>query len=323
MAENDEREARDAKLRGGGLEAPLPDGAFGLFEPGRLPPRADLQRRRCLREAARDGAREAGAARRGLRLPDHARPRQDRRHAHRRRQRHRHGPGRADRQSRHHRPLRHPRLPRRPLRRRRGLGADRPVRRRLLLGLHRRHVGRGHVAEGRVGRGLALDLGRHRAPSRSSRRRSTPRRRAARACCSSLDGRRQGLCRAGDDRAGRRGILGACAGADPAPARRRRRRQDARRRQRAVAEAEVGGDRSRIRRVLRPCQPPVRRAGADHPLPRRGPERIFGAPLRALDEAVRPVRSGAAAAGSSSTSGASSSPTRRRSCRPGSASCAA
>ena len=46
-------------------------------------------------------------------------------------------------------------------------------------------------------------------------------------------------------------------------------------------------------RVLRPCQRPVRRAGADRPLPRRGAERVFGPPVRSLDQALRPVRSGA------------------------------
>ena len=102
---------------------------------------------------------------------------------------------------------------------------------------------------------------------------------------------RQGLCRAGDDRAGRPGIFGARADADPPPTRRRRGGQDARRRQRAVAEAKVRRQRSRVRRILRPCQPPVRRAGADHPLSRRRAERVLRPPLRPVNEAIRSVRS--------------------------------
>ena len=44
------------------------------------------------------------------------------------------------------------------------------------------------------------------------------------------------------------------------------------------AQVEQGG----VRRVLRPCQRPVRRAGADRPLPGRGAQRILGAALRAV-----------------------------------------
>ena len=55
---------RDAELSGRGRQAPQPHGAFGLFEPRRLPARADLQRRRRLRAAAHAGPRQARAARR-------------------------------------------------------------------------------------------------------------------------------------------------------------------------------------------------------------------------------------------------------------------
>ena len=101
-------------------------------------------------------------------------------------------------------------------------------------------------------------------------------------------------------------------------------REDARRRQRALAEAESRRSTpEEYAEFYGHRRRPVRRAGADHPLPRRGPERILGAPLRPVDEALRPVRSGRARAASSSMSAASSSPTRPRSCRPGSASSAA
>jgi hypothetical protein len=54
-------------------------------------------------------------------------------------QRHRHERGRGDRQPGHHRALRHQEIPRDLERRlRQGCAADRPVRRRLLFGVHRR-----------------------------------------------------------------------------------------------------------------------------------------------------------------------------------------
>ncbi len=77
---------------------------------------------------------ELHGRRRAARDPHHAG--QDRRHADHRRQRHRHGPAGADRQSRHRGALRHARLHEQA---RRGEGRrrpDRPVRRRLLFGLH-------------------------------------------------------------------------------------------------------------------------------------------------------------------------------------------
>ena len=85
------------------------------------------------------------------------------------------------------------------------------------------------------------------------------------------------------------------------------------------AQVTQGG----IRRVLRPRQRPVRRAGADRPLPRRGPERIFGAALRAVDEAVRPVRSGAQGPHQALRPARVHHRRGARSCRPGCASCAA
>ena len=79
----------------------------------------------------------------------------------------------------------------------------------------------------------------------------------------------------------------------------------------------------RIRRVLPPRRRPVRRAGADHPLPRRGPQRILGAAVRARRRSRSTCSIPSATGASSSTCGACSSPTRRASCRRGCASCAA
>ena len=69
-------------------------------------------------------------------------------------QRHRHERGRGDRQSRHHRALRHQEIPGDLERRfRQGCAADRPVRRGLLFGVHRRRQGHGaHQAQRRARR---------------------------------------------------------------------------------------------------------------------------------------------------------------------------
>ena len=80
------------------------------------------------------------------------------RHADGRRYRHRHGPPGADRQPRHHRPLRHARL-HEPARRGQGRHrAHRPVRRRLLLGLHGRGPHRGDEPAGGGERGVGVAL---------------------------------------------------------------------------------------------------------------------------------------------------------------------
>ena len=107
--------------------------------------------------------------------PDHAG--HHRRHADDRRQRHRHGPAGADRQSRHRRALRHARLHEQA---RRGEGRrrpDRPVRRRLLFGLHGGGPHRGDEPPRGLGRGLGVDLDRRRR-LRDRARRAMRRRRA-------------------------------------------------------------------------------------------------------------------------------------------------
>ena len=124
-----------------------------------------------------------------------------------------------------------------------GHGADRPVRRRLLLGLHGGDGGRRRLAAApaatRPGAGAptaraaftiepaALDRGagaRH--AGRPQAVADDAKRYAEQATRSSASSP----------------TLGACAGADRPQARRRRGREDARRRQRPVAEAESGGD---------------------------------------------------------------------------------
>ena len=96
----------------------------------------------------------AGADRLAIRLTPDA----SGRHADDRRHRHRHGPPGADRQSRHRRPLRHQGLPAGPGRGQGRRRPDRPVRRRLLLGLHGRRPHRGDQPPRRRGRDLGLAL---------------------------------------------------------------------------------------------------------------------------------------------------------------------
>ena len=86
-----------------------------------------------------------------------------------RRQRHRHGPAGTDRQSRHHRPLRHQGLPVALNGRQGRRRADRPVRRRLLFGLHGRRPHRRHQSPRRQRRGLDLVVVGRRPVSRSRR----------------------------------------------------------------------------------------------------------------------------------------------------------
>ena len=106
---------------------------------GDLPARAHLQRLGRRRQAALRGARPPRAVREryGPRHP--RRLRQGRAHHHRQRQRHRHVARRGDHAHRHHRQVRHARVLRVALGRPgEGRAADRPVRRRLLLVVHRR-----------------------------------------------------------------------------------------------------------------------------------------------------------------------------------------
>ena len=102
------------------------------------------------------------------------------------RQRHRHGPAGADRQSRHHRALRHQVV---PVAADRGQGRrrpDRPVRRRLLCRLHGRRSHRRHQPPRRNRPGLGLVVvGRQRFRDRARQRggRQARRRAAPRSCC--------------------------------------------------------------------------------------------------------------------------------------------
>ena len=100
--------------------------------------------------------------------------------AHGQRQRHRHEPRGPGREPGHHRPLGHRPVPRAALGR---AGprpeADRPVRRRLLLGVHGGRPGRRADPQGRRGAGLAVGLGRpqrlHRPGGARARCRAAPR----------------------------------------------------------------------------------------------------------------------------------------------------
>ena len=96
-----------------------------------------------------------------------------------RRQRHRHGPAGADRQSRHHRPLRHQGLRVAPDRGQGRRRPDRPVRRRLLFRLHGGRPHRRHQPPRRRGRGLDLVVvGRLRLRDRAGQRGGRQARRA-------------------------------------------------------------------------------------------------------------------------------------------------
>ena len=71
----DDRSRKNAELRGRRFAPAASDGSFGLFRPRDLCPRARLQRRRRLREAALRGARQARADRERRPLRHHHRPR--------------------------------------------------------------------------------------------------------------------------------------------------------------------------------------------------------------------------------------------------------
>ena len=135
------------------------------------------------------------------------------------------------------------------------LGADRPVRRRLLLRLHRRRFGRGH----RPGRRGQTEAWRWtsdgRATSPSSRRRSTRApKRGTRVLLHLKDDAKTYSEQATIERVVR-GLLRPCADPDHAPARRRRSRQDARRRQRHLARSRRRHvTEAEYKRILRPCQ---------------------------------------------------------------------
>ena len=157
------------------------DGALGLFRQRRLSPRTDLQCRRRLRKAALRGHRRAGAARRRRQAAHHARHRCRSTSPDRRGQRHRHEPRRDGRGARHHRALGHQGLPGadRGQQGRRKRDPDRPVRRRLLFGLHGGGPRRRGLAPRRHRRGVAAGRRTARAPFRYRRPRSPTRRRAA------------------------------------------------------------------------------------------------------------------------------------------------
>ena len=225
-------------------------------------------------------------------------PDDDGRHAHDRRHRHRHGPPGADRQSRHHRPLRHARL-HEPARRGQGRRRpDRPVRRRLLFGLHGRRPHRGDEpprrARARRGSGA-----RRAAPASRSRRRARSRpsacRAAPRSCCisrttrSAISSRTRSSawCRTYSDH-----ILFPIELADG----------KGEPRQINAASALWQRPKSELKpedytQAYRTHRRRLRRAGADAALQGRGPAVLCGAAVRALDArpstcSIRSARAG-------------------------------
>ena len=135
---------------------------FAVLAQGNFPARADLERLGRLREAALRGARQARTCWAADALSVTLTPDAAAGTLTHQGQRHRHERGRSHRQSRHHRALRHQEIPRDVERRfRQGRAADRPVRRRLLFGVHRRRQGhRAHQAQRFAGG--ALGIGRRR-----------------------------------------------------------------------------------------------------------------------------------------------------------------
>ena len=217
---------------------------------------------------------------------------QEGRHAVGDRQRHRHGPPGADRQSRHHRALRHQVV---PVAADRGQGrrrSDRPVRRRLLFRLHGRRAHRGTsrragssevwVWSSSGGSGFEIAPASEEA---ASARHARHRDRAA-----PEEGREE-ISRDLRDRAHRPRLFRQ----HPVPDRARSgggRAAPDQFGERAVAAAEIGADGGRLQAGLQVDRRRLRRAGDDAALPRRGPAVLCGAAVRAVDKAVRPVRAG-------------------------------
>ncbi len=206
-------------------------------------------------------------------------------------QRHRHEPRRDGRGARHHRALRHQGVhgEGRGGAGRRRRHADRPVRRRLLLGVHGGGPGRRDLPPRRQRRGLALVVGRQGHVLGHARRA----RRGARARHPggpARDGGRQVLHRALDPGAHRQGAVRPRAGADRVRREAGRRAGRDFRRRRALDQAALRDHARRVHRLLPQHRRTVRRAGAHRALPRRGPARIHRAGVRAEHAAVRPVR---------------------------------
>ncbi|OQC17566.1 MAG: hypothetical protein BWX79_00310 [Alphaproteobacteria bacterium ADurb.Bin100] len=125
-------------LPGRSRSAAAPGDPFAVLEQGNLPARVDLQRVGRLRQAAFRGYQRRWPVRERRRTQGEARLRQGREDADHYRQRHRHERAGGHRAPRHHRQERHQGFRQQAQRRPEGrLPAHRPVRRGLLLGLHR------------------------------------------------------------------------------------------------------------------------------------------------------------------------------------------
>ena len=268
---------REPRLRGRCRQAAAPDGALGLFRQGRLPARADLQRRRRLRAAALRGDRRPRPARRRSQAAHHHRGStptsgelavED------------NGIGMSRDElvealgtiARSGTKAFMERLE--AAQGRRGRHADRPVRRRLLLGLHGGRPRRRRLPPRRRGRGLALVVGRQghlhgrrRPPLDDAPARGT------RVVLHLMEDAKSYTERF-NARAHRQGAVRPRAGADRDRREARRRARRDRRRRGALDQAALRDQARGIHRLLPQRRRPVRRAGADDPLPRRGPARV-------------------------------------------------
>ncbi len=282
--------------------APAPALALALPEPRDRGPRADLQRvRRTRQDAVRLADRRVAARRRGARDRDRG-PRgrpaaRDPRHGCR------DDPRRARGQPGHDRSQRLGRVPQGDDGRvdlEAGRLADRPVRRRVLLGVHDRRQGPG--ADPQLPRGIGLGVGIRRLGQlhRDGRRGpAAPRHRGHPA----PQGRRQGLRRRLADPRDRPPVLQLRPLPDPAG----RRRRGPQRPEADLGRAEEPGDRGAVQQLLPAPDPSPRREAAlapppggrladpvprDRLLPADEPRAARLRPARARPEPLRQARPG-------------------------------
>ena len=215
-----------------------------------------------------------------------------------RRQRHRHGPRGAGREPRHDRPLRAPAAFLERALRRAGPGpqADRPVRRRLLFGLHGRRPGRGAEPQGRRGAGLAVGVrrpqrlhGRGGGRGGAARHRGDPAPEGATPRSSSTAWRIRQIVRTYSDHIGVPIML------EHRPQGRRHQDQPRRaaadqRGQRALDPAQGRDHRRAVQGVLPPRRARLRRAVRARAFRGRGDALLHRAAVRPGLAAVRPLR---------------------------------
>ena len=292
------RRARDPRLPGRGEAAAAPHDPLAVLEPRDLPARAGLQRLRRLRQAALRGARTTPALFEDdaeLADPHRLRPRGA--HPHRGRQRHRHEPRRGGREPRHHRQVRHARVllaaHRRPAE---GRAPDRPVRRRLLLVLHRGRQGDGADAprRARPRPGRALGVRRRRRVHRrdgGEGRRAAPRSRCTCARARTTCWTARGCARSSAGTPTTSCSPSSCRRRSGRTARRRRPREDetVNQAQRPLGARQGRHHRRGVQGVLQARRPRLRGSARLGARARRGAPGIHAAPLRPVARAVRPL----------------------------------